>query len=205
MIPSRQRKSRALLAAMALSVFSISASIAAPREFSFGDGCLRFDPDEVNITTFGQISNPNARVQFFTVPLHEYSNINEQIDINVKFLPSPPRINYEQLPSQDRRTQYCDVRDADYGLLELVAGENMSCPVSNISTFYIPQDISLDNLNTSISCASQEYVPNCRVRYKFENAWRATAFVPRDRIDLWPNVRAAVKTYFDQNLQDCTP
>ncbi|MEE4015810.1 hypothetical protein V1T76_27355 [Roseibium sp. FZY0029] len=199
------RSGRILLLLLATT---FTAAVYLDRKFGYDtyrvdDWCLRFKPSEVEWPNDSPFLRKTSPFFFVRAPV-PYMGAEAPSDqgIVVNFWKQSANERDHRIEENGSLRWGCNIRDAQFGLVELYKGEGR-CFRANGSKRYEPKQKTGVDAAVSIACSTDVSVKNCKISDVLPNNWEARIAIPKASLSKWRAATAAARNFFDKKLQDC--
>lgn len=199
-------RSRSFLALLLIFVFV--ATVLLERRFGYDtyrvDGwCLRFKSSEVEWPHGSPFLHTTTPFFFVRVPIpYDHAGAPSDQGVVVHYWKKNPTERQHRIDESGSFRWGCNVRQADYGLVELFQQDGPCFSASFSKRFEPETKVGLDAA-VSISCSKNTRIKNCTVYDVLPNSWEANIAIPKTSLSDWRVATAAARDFFEEKLQDC--
>jgi hypothetical protein len=177
----------------------LSTNAAAHTQRELGDGCLQFNPEQLEVLG-AERGSPFYEFPQFYFPVTTADG--HHFDAAVKFVKRRDGVWEEVVNSTRIVHPNCNYNDYAYGLTAVTSNPEAACGVGDHLTYYYSA-LDDDYLKTVRVGCRQISNNACNMRYILSNDWRATIRLPQNHLSDWRDVADATQAYFEYNLQEC--
>ncbi len=182
------------------AIILAAASVAAETQRQLGEGCLRFNPDGMNIRGLDDLSPYNSSPIFY-VPI-TIINSGEDFEISARFEKIFTGAWAAVVNDDQRYNESCKLETETLGLLPIVDSDEDECTIPSFTRVYYPVNVEPELRSVAIRCARKSDRA-CSMRYILPNDWVAIIALPQNRLSTWADVALQVRSYFDTNFLEC--